>query len=731
MRVAEIRLLEDLKVVDLGIGMAAALAAKLLADMGAAVTRIEPHGGDPFVSVYPAYSIWRRGAVVGEARDLEALLAQADVCIIGGEDHPDVARRRDAADLSVRYPALVVLDITDGPAGTGYVGPSTELLAQVRSGLVWEQVPGRPIVNAFEPGSYGAACQGVIGLLGALFEREASGRGQVVTTSLFEGALVWIGTYWAQIEKPTPAAGFVIPRGVYPLIFRTRDGKFIHMAIGGAGSKYGFYQALEIDDPTVLPGDSGMPKPGGGSKNFFGDYELLAEHVAKKDAAELLARIWERGLPAELVQAPGDCWDEPQVVHNRVIATEADGTRHVALPFRAYAFGDGAAKRAQPGASPLSGLRVIDCGAFVAGPLAGVALADLGAEVIKVEAGHGDPNRSIYKSFLVANRGKKTICVDMKKPEGLAVVRKLCGQADVVMNNFRPGAAARLGMDPVSLHALNPGLVVLEAPAFGNEGPLALKAGFDMVMQAWTGHEAKAAGKDNEPRWNRTNLVDIAGGMIGAVGTLAALLHRERTGQSASLESPLCNAGIFTLSELVQLPDGRFTGVPQLGSSLSGYTPLECLYEASDGWVVVVARGRGAAMGLRDGLGLTDALDDDFAAWGDAGEQAIGTAIAARSSADVIAALRPLGVWIEECRDGKEQVILNDPDLIARGTVRVVQHPVFGQINELGSGFALSRSATGNTAAAPDKGANTRELLDEIGYADAEIDALYADGAVV
>ncbi|WP_157219237.1 CaiB/BaiF CoA-transferase family protein [Flavisphingomonas formosensis] len=721
-----IRMLDGLKVVDLGVGMAPALAAKMLADLGASVTRIEPAGGDPFAAIYPAYEVWHRGAARAGGEALDALLADADACILGGEDHPDLVRRRDAAALAARHPRLVLLDITDGPAGTRYVGPSTELLAQVRSGLVWEQEPDRPIVNAFEPGSYGAAMQGLIGLLGALFEREASGEGQIVSTSLFEGALPWIGTYWAKLEKPTPMADFVIPRGVAPLIFRTRDGRFIHMAIGGAGSKYGFYQALEIDDPSVLPGDSGMPKPGGSRRDFFGDYEVLAAHVAKKDCDELLARIWERGLPAEEVQTPGACWSDPQVARNGIIVTDPDGTRHVGLPFSAAPLAEGAAKRASRGTAPLSGIRVIDCGAFVAGPLAGVVLADLGADVVKVEAKQGDPNRSIFKSFTVANHSKRVIGVDMKHGEGLRIVQQLCADADVVMNNFRPGVAPRLGVDPASLSAINPALIVLEAPAFGNDGPLALKAGFDMVMQAWTGHEVKAGGTGNEPRWNRTNLVDFAGGMLGSIAILAALLYRERTGSSVALESPLCNAGIYTLSELIQRPDGSFAGVPTLSSSLSGYTPLECLYKAKDGWVAIVARGRRAAEGLRDAL----ALAGDPAAWGEAEERQIAGRVAALDLAAVQALLTPHGIWVEPVRDGKEEQILTDPQLIARGTVRVSRHAAFGQINEIGTAFSLSRSRLGTDLPAPQPGAHTRELLARLGYDETAIGELYERQAV-
>lgn len=723
-------LLEGIRVVDCGAGMAAAIAAKLLADMGAEVIRIEPDGGDPFHAVYPAYEVWRRGASKAAPAEREALLASADVCILGGEDHPDLAPCADAARLTAAHPNLVVLNIRGGPEGTAYDGPATELLAQVRSGLVWEQEPDRPIVNAFEPASYGAAFQGVIGLLGALFEREGSGRGQLVSTSLVEGALMWIGTYWSQIEKPSPAAAFVIPRGVAPLIFRTRDGQYIHMAIGGAGSKYGFYQALGIDDPSVQPGDSGMPKPGGSRKDFFGDWDLLARHVAQWDAGELLARIWERGLPAELVQQPGACWDEAQIARNGLIDTDADGTRHVGLPFNAAGQGQGAGRVSGKGTRPLEGLRVVDFGAFVAGPLAAVPLADLGAEVIKVEATQGDPNRSIFKSFAVANRSKKVIALDIKHPDGLAVARRLCESADIVLNNFRPGVSARLGIDPPSLAAINPAAVVLEAPAFGNEGPLALKAGFDMVMQAWAGHEVKAAGKGNEPRWNRTNLVDFAAAAIGSIAMLAALLHRERTGVSSRLESPLCNAGIFTLSELIQRPDGGFVGVPTLSASLCGYHPAESLYRAQDGWLALVARGSRAATGLREALGLADLLAPDPASWDEPAEGHIAGKIAGLTLAEVTSLLSPHGVWIEPCRDGAEQRVLADPALRQRGIVRETQHGAFGRIAELGTMFALSRSPLGNDLPAPLPGAHSRELLAGLGYSPEEIEYLLAAKAV-
>ncbi len=733
----DVKLLGGLKVVDLGVGMAPALVAKFLADAGAQVTRVPPAGGDPFAGHYAAYEVWRRGASVDasasdSAERLEQLLADADVCVIGGEDHPEIARRRDAGEIAARHPRLVVLDITDGPEGTDYAGrPLTELTAQARSGLSWEQDPERPIVNAFEPGNYGAALQGLIGVLAALYEREGSGKGQLVTTSLFEGALAWIGTYWAQLEKPTPAADYVIPRGVWPLVFRAKDGVYIHLVIGAPGSKYGMYKALEIDDPTVKPTDVSMPQPGAGAKNFFGDFDLLAEHVAKKDSKELLEAIWALGLPAEPVLAPGECWSEAQIERNGVLVKNADGTRHVGLPFLYRTTPADVARKAPGKERPLEGVKVVDCGAFVAGPLASVILADLGAEVVKVEAKAGDPNRAIFKSFTKANRGKKGLAADHKDPDGNAVVQSLCRDADVVMSNFRPGVAERLGIGAERLRAQNPGLIVLESPAYGSEGPLAEKSGFDMVMQAWCGHEAKAAGRGNPPRWNRTNLADIAAGMIGAVALLSALVHRARTGNAVTLESPLVNAGLFTLSELIQRPDGTFAGVPTLSSTLAGYHPAEALYRTKNGWVALVARGEKAALRLRSLLKLDDVLSASVSTWDEAAEKAIAAAVAHFTADELAAFLEPEGIWVEVCREDREKAILNDRKLLARGTVRAVEHPKFGVIRELAAMFKLSRSATGNVRPAPLLGGATREILAAQGYDDARIEDLMARGVTL
>ena len=329
--------LRGLNVVDLGVGMAAALVAKFLREGGAEITRFEPPGGDPFYEVYPAYEVWRRDSTIVRGNDgeqrLETLLQNADVCLVGGEDYPGVARREDATELQSKHPRLIVLDIEGYPAGTRHAGrPATDVLVQARSGLAFEHYVSRPLLMSFEPANYGAALHGLAGIFAALLRRESSDTGQVVATSLFEGALTWTMQLWCEVEKPTPAANFVIPKDPWPLIFRCADGVWIQVVLGSAGSKGRLYRILKIDDPTVDINDSGMPKPTADGKNFFGDIDVLARHVANFKSTELLEAIWAAGLPAEPVLAPGACWDDPQVEHNRVIVREPDGVRHVGSP---------------------------------------------------------------------------------------------------------------------------------------------------------------------------------------------------------------------------------------------------------------------------------------------------------------------------------------------------------------------------------------------------------------
>ncbi|VVN97627.1 Formyl-CoA:oxalate CoA-transferase [Pseudomonas fluorescens] len=727
---SRVETLAEVTVVHLGVGMAAALVSKYLADLGAAVVRVEPPEGDPFAALYPAYDAWLAGARLDRQAQhspdrIEELLAVADVCVIGGEDYPGIERRWSANALSSRHPRLVILDIEGAPPGLeACARPATDLLIQARSGLVHEQYNERPIVMSFSPASYGAAMRGLVGVLAALYERQGSAQGQVVATSLLEGAWSWLCGGWCAVEKPSEYSEFRVPKSPTPLVFRTADDCFIHLVIGAHGSKYRMYQALDIDDPSVSPTDSGIPRPTADTRNFYGDIDLLSTHVARKTATQLLESIWLRGLPAEPVWPPGRCWDEPQIQHNGIIVRRKDGTRHVGNPLSITALGSAGPRAGSRGCRPLEGIRVVDFGAFVAGPFGSALLADLGADVIKVETIAGDPHRTVFRFYTSVNRGKRSIALDLKHPEGRQIAHQLCAQADVVMSNFRPGVTQRLGIDPQSLQAINPDVVVLESPAYGISGPLAQRAGFDMVMQAYCGHEWRAGGEGNDPMWSRTSMVDFMAGFLGASGVIAALYRRTRRGGGLAIVSPLVNAGIALLSELVQAPDGSFHGAPRLNPTQTGYRPSEALYPTLDGSIALVVRDTTAALGLIRALSLGEMFKDNPLHWSESEATAIGKALSQLSTADALRALEAHGVWCEACRKDVEHTVLNDPGLQSANVVQVSNHPDFGEVRELGAMLRFSRSRVGHQRHAPLLGEDSEQILAELGRSQAEIQAL-------
>jgi crotonobetainyl-CoA:carnitine CoA-transferase CaiB-like acyl-CoA transferase len=725
-----------LNVIDLGVGMAAALVTKFLREGGAEITRLEPPAGDPFYGVYPAYEVWRRGSTIlrdsDGARDrLETLLATADVCLIGGEDYPGARRREDAAVLQARHPRLIVLNIEGYPAGSRHAGrPATDILVQARSGLSFEHYSRRSSLMSFEPSNYGAALHGLAGVFAALLQRESTGVGQVVATSLFEGAMTWAMQLWCEAERATPAANFVMPKDPWPLIFKCADGVWVQVVLGSAGSKGRLYRILKIDDPTVDINDSGMPKPTADGKHFFGDIDVLAKHVANFRSAELLEAIWAAGLPAEPVLAPGACWDDPQVEHNAVIVREPDGVRHIGHPV--YGQASPARREAlSPGApAPLSGVKVVDFGTYVAGPFSSALLSDLGADVVKVELLTGDPGRSVFRSFTAVNRGKRAISVNLKLPEGLEIARKLCVAADVVTNNFRPGVSARLGIDPKTLHALKADLIVLESAAYGSTGPRAEGAGFDMCFQALCGHDWRAGGVGNPPLWNRTTMVDFAAGLLGEVAVLQYLYERARSGGGAAVGAGLLNAGLFLLSELIQRSDGQFVGAPPLNQEQTGYHPAERLYEAADGWLAVAARAAPMARRFLGVLDLAQRVTAPLAKWDADVGRLIAGEIRKRRLDALVPALEAADVWVEICRDNGERDNLGDPELQRLGTVYSAQHPQFGEVRQLGPLVRLTASARARRRHAPLPGEHTDEVLAELGLSAGEIKGLRERGIV-
>ena len=735
------KLLETLNVADLSLGMTGALSTKFLVDVGARVRKLEPPGGDPFYERYAAYATWQVGKTITRARhlantdEIDAVLSGADVCVIGGEDHPDLHWRLNTENLLLRHPRLVILNFTGYPTASPDASrPAVDLLVQARTGLAFEQYSDRPVFYALPAPTYGAVLTGLAGLFAALCERQRSGVGQIVEASLFLGALSWCVPYWFHAERPAGAFNSLVPRDARPLIFRCADGRYVHFTLGTAGAKGHVYRLLGIDDPTLAQDDRGLPSAARGPKNFYGDIDLLQSYLSKWQSADFLEAVWAVGLPAEPVLRPGECWDDQQTARNGVVVRNAHGTRHVGVPIQGHVYSapspvapqtNATAPVGFAGPGPLAGTRVVDFGNFVAGPHGSVMLGDLGADVIKVEALSGDPMRGFFRAFSGSNRGKRGLAIDLKSPEGVAIAHRLCASAHIVHHNFRPGVAERIGIDAATLRRINPQLIVVETSGYGSEGPKALRGGLDMVLQAVCGHEHHAAGKGNPPMCYRLTFVDYTAGLLATIASLMAYTNQAGGGSGAALSTNLLNAGVFLLSELIQRPSGEFAGAVQLDAAQTGFHPAERFYKTADGWVAISACTDDMARALAETLDLGAKLLKPRVSWNETEAAALQMAIARWQTDELVARLESRGVWVEKCRYDAGNSTLCDPAMQRAGVVIRGQHPAYGEFLQLGALVGLSRSQLQPRSLAPQLGEHTRTILAELGYPDPEVEDYY------
>ncbi|MCG2621299.1 CoA transferase [Arthrobacter sp. I2-34] len=657
--------INGLRVLDLGTGLPTAVTVRLLAGAGAQVFRVDHPGREVFGQLYPALDWWNRGTRLVQAAEVAALLETVDVCLLGGEDHPDAvaALQLDAAELSHRHPRLVVLEIGGYVPGTPDTTPATDLLVQARTGFVFEQFNNRPVHIAFAPALYGSGLLGAMGVWAALLQRLRTGSGQLVRVSFQQALALFWQQIWLKAGQPDRDFDMFAPRDVRHLIFRCQDGDYVQLVLGVPGALGKVHRVLGIPG-EVDPQDRGVPSLSRGVENYFADRGLLARYVARRRRPELIRALKDAGLAAEPVLPPGECFDDPQVVAAGLVERSAAGWEYGGNPIN-LGFTDPASSGRSTGepdrvtdigaaadaaeTAPLAGIRIVDLGNWVAGPFASKLLADLGADVISVEPPAGLSNLTGIRNAWAANRGKRSIVVDLKSEDGQRTIRELVRTADAVHHNFRVGVAEGLGLGEDDLCRLRPDLVYLHTSAYGRSGPKAADSGFDMVMQALCGHEVRAGGEGNEPLWYRSPFIDYGAGALGAVGLLAGLYERAATGRAVTVHTSLLAAAVFLRGELARRPDGSVAGAPLLSRDLCGLHPAECLYQARDGWIAVAARG--TTMRRRLGEALDIRLPADDAGWGPREQETIAAAVRPRSSGDVLAVLAAAGIWAVKCAE--------------------------------------------------------------------------------
>jgi crotonobetainyl-CoA:carnitine CoA-transferase CaiB-like acyl-CoA transferase len=390
----------------------------------------------------------------------------------------------------------------------------------------------------------------------------------------------------------------------------------------------------------------------------------------------------------------------------------------------------------------LEGIRVLDLSRVIAGPYCAAMLADLGADVVKVERpGRGDDMRYLGTSkdgmslgFATINRNKRAIAVDLQHPEGLKIIVELARRADVVLENFVPGVAERLGLGYASLSASNPAVVYASVSGFGQDGPYARRPGYNTIAMGMSGLMALTGQPGDPPTRPGGSISDVAASYIAFGAVCAALVQRLRTGRGEHLDVSLLASSVALLPD----PSAHYfaTGVAprRVGNRNPNVTPAEA-FEAADGFINVVILNPDQYEKFCRALGDEALMSEPRFA---TNEARIAHHPDFKARVEAALAKRPVADWVERMLAAgiaagpiyEFDQVFEDAQVRHMGMVRELEQPGLGTIRMLGFPFAVAGARPAVRRPAPRLGQHTREVLGELGMSAGDIGHLVAIGAV-
>jgi crotonobetainyl-CoA:carnitine CoA-transferase CaiB-like acyl-CoA transferase len=748
---------DGVRVVEVAEGIAGPYAAMLLGDQGAQVVKVEPPDGDPY-RLEPGFHVLNRGkrSVVADlerqaGRDaLLELVGDAEIVIFDGSPAEQERLGLAYATLAALNPSLVYLWMPPfGSRGPHAERAADDALVAALGGVMATQYAWRagPNYVTVPLSSYGAAILAAGAAAAALRVRERSGAGQLVEVSWLAGGFaVQTGTVLLGEGISRFSGAGQNPLGPVPVyrLFRAADDRYLFIACGHAG----FFQrfCLLIGRPELISDSRFENAPWGilDPDDRLALAAILEPILAAKPRDEWLRLLGEADIPCAPVLTRDDYLADPQVLHAGLQLEVADpqvgvttqpapavllhGTPGgVSTPAPRLGQDNGNVARHTPrpsrGDAPLpphvlDGVRVLDLSAYIAGSLCPMVLADWGADVVKIEGPDGDPFRSFGFGFLGWNRGKRSVAVDLKQPDGRALLYDLVRRADVLVENFRPGVAERLGVDFDSIRAINARIVYSTETAYGRTGPYAALPGFDPLTQARSGVMAAQGGLENgqPPVFLTVALCDYGAALLSAYGIVAALFAREQTGDGQRVETSLMRSAMaMQIADFVRY-DGRLKS-PAGGPDFLGPSALRRAYEAQDGWVVLVADAPEYWLPLTQALDRIDLLHG-YSSNAALGESHDGTlaldleaAFLTRSVADWLDRCDRAGVPVGPALDGPS--LFRDPHIRANGLIAEGLHPTWGRVQQTGSLVKFSRTPGVIGPVAPQLGQHTVAVLRE------------------
>ena len=803
------RLADGIRVVDLSSGPAGGLATMALADFGADVIKVERPGGDPLRRL-AASPMWLRGkrsavldlAAAGGRAGLRRLAAGADVVV--ASFRPGRAERlgADYGTLRDGNPGLVYCAISGwGPRGpyAGYAPWEGVVAAKSGRMQAFAGQPRRegPAYAAVQVGVHAASQAALSGILAALLARERDGRGHLVETSLLQGMFPYdlFGLLRQQLARRFPR-GFegdpyarfeAMPTLQYhPVV--AKDGRWMQLANLLEHHFHAYISAIGLSgiyaDPRFADAPSGLAP---GERDELRN--LMLERMQERTLDEWMALFRADGqIASEPVQSVQDglrhpdleangevaACDDPRVGPSRQLGPlaqleetpgavpgwSAEPGQHtaevLAEPPRApWRPPDGARATGRP---PLEGVTVLELGTIIAAPLGIAFLADLGARVIKVEPPEGDPYRGMgyglgmYCGVAKTSAGKESICLDLKREEGRAIVRGLIAKADVVMHNFRPGVPERLGIGYEQAKAIRPDVIYLQVNGYGPAGPSASRPSAHPIPGAAVGGQLHQAGAAMPPaavgaledvreaaRWlfraNEANPDPNTGSVVQSA-VLLGLLARRRFGVGQRVSMSMLGANAWANHDDAL----SYAGKPPRGTvdaGLFGLGALYRLYPAREGWVFlgVVTDAEWAA--FCEGAGRGDLAAD--ARFADRGARRAHDAalrgelerlFALRGADEWEALLAPLGVGcVRADAHAPGSFFAEDPQIEANGWAVEAEHGLWGRYRRHGPQVTL-RGAPGSYRAGALAGEHGDAILAELGYGAEAIARLRGEGVV-
>jgi crotonobetainyl-CoA:carnitine CoA-transferase CaiB-like acyl-CoA transferase len=792
-----------LTVVEMGSGSpAAAIAGMILADAGARVIKIEVPGGDAMRRRNPSgFLVWNRGkeSLVADLhtadgqQTLRDLAAAADVVIDGFAPDRTSGWGIGGSTLMAANPALVHCDITAfGQDGPYAAIKGRDSLVAAKAGLWARGAFGHrdgPIMYPVPWGSFGAGLQAVAGILAALMVRDDTGRGQQVGATLWAGLepLDYFVAAVVQLmkkrgEKPSGDARSALSASRYGVLAVTKDGRFIQTSTLLPHQGWALSKVAGIADALTEPRFANLPSfPTAEVAQEFED--MLLEAFRQHDLDYWLPKLLDNAdIAFELAGTCEEGLDHPQIVHNGDSITIQDprvGPVRQVGPLAHFAASPMALTRSAPALDehaelptepprpsgsdplpehPLSGLTIVEFGSFYAMPYGVAMAAALGARVVKLEDGKGDPHRLSFGPEVATVKttpGKESVSVDLRTPQGREIAHRLLAKADIFVNGYRAGVAERLGLGWDELHELNPRLVCVHAAGYGSDGPYAHRALYAQAAQAVAGSFGRQVGYWSAPERNLDlsvmemqaivlprlgQVVDGDSNAALAVFTaiLLAAYHQHRTGGGQFVRTSMIAGNAWAYADdfcaYAGKPPAEITD-----DDYWGVSALDRLYPAADDtYACVAVQGDAEFRRFVTVLGAPEVADDERFATDDARckydtelESTVGSLLLARPARDWEQLCTTADVGCVEVAMGGQAVTTSfDPGLREAGLTVVFEHPLFGEM--VRAAVPVTFSATPGRIGLPSRrGENNRSVLGELGYSDAELDELESAGVLV